>query len=101
MKRLLSLLTSALLMSLCSSFTFADDRNKNIDKLSSFKSTGATAGIVVPQEGKYMDNIKKNILPKIKMPAGFKISLFARVPWAWDEESSWNKSSAISAAIQR
>ena len=80
MKRLLSLLTSALLMSLCSSFTFADDRNKNIDKLSSFKSTGATAGIVVPQEGKYMDNIKKNILPKIKMPAGFKISLFARVP---------------------
>ena len=27
-----------------------------------------------------MDNIKKNILPKIKMPSGFKISLFARVP---------------------
>ena len=80
MKRLISLLTSALLISLFSSTSFADDRNKNIDKLSSFKSTGATAGIVVPQEGKYMDNIKKNILPKIKMPPGFKISLFARVP---------------------
>ena len=80
MKRLISLLTSALLISLFSSTSFADDRNKNIDKLSSFKSTGATAGIVVPQEGKYMDNIKKNILPKIVMPPGFKISLFARVP---------------------
>ena len=80
MRRLVSLLTSVLLISLWSSVSFADDRNKNIDKLSSFKSTGATAGIVVPQEGKYMDNIKKNILPKIKMPPGFKISLFARVP---------------------
>ena len=80
MRRLVSLLTSVLLISLWSSVSFADDRNKNIDKLSSFKSTGTAAGIVVPQEGKYMDNIKKNILPKIKMPAGFKISLFARVP---------------------
>ena len=80
MRRLVSLLTSVLLISLWSSVSFADDRNKNIDKLSSFKSTGASAGIVVPQEGKYMDNIRANILPKIKMPPGFKISLFARVP---------------------
>ena len=80
MRRLVSLLTSVLLISLWSSVSFADDRNKNIDKLSSFKSTGASAGIVVPQDGKYMDNIKANILPKIKMPPGFKISLFARVP---------------------
>jgi glucose/arabinose dehydrogenase len=80
MRRLVSLFTSVLLITLWSSGSFADDRNKNIDKLSSFKSTGASAGIVVPQEGKYMDNIKKNILPKIKMPPGFKISLFARVP---------------------
>ena len=70
MRRLVSLLTSVLLIILWSSGSFADDRNKNIDKLSSFKSTGTAAGIVVPQEGKYMDNIKKNILPKIKMPAG-------------------------------
>ena len=80
MNRLISIITSVLFLSLWSSVSFADDRNKNIDKLSSFKSTGASAGIVVPQEGKYVDNIKKNILPKIKMPAGFKISLFARVP---------------------
>ena len=80
MRRLVSLLTSVLLISLWSSVSFADDRNKNIDKLSSFKSTGASAGIVVPQDGKYMDNIRANILPKIKMPPGFKISLFARVP---------------------
>ena len=79
MKRLV-VITSALLISLLSSVSFADDRNKNIDKLSSFKSTGTAAGIVVPQDGKYMDNIRNNILPKIKMPAGFKISLFARVP---------------------
>ena len=80
MRRLVSLLTSVLLIILWSSGSFADDRNKNIDKLSSFKSTGASAGIVVPQDGKYMDNIRANILPKIKMPPGFKISLFARVP---------------------
>ena len=80
MSRLVSLITSVLLISLWSSVSFADDRNKNIDKLSSFKSTGASAGIVVPQDGKYMDNIRANILPKIKMPPGFKISLFARVP---------------------
>ena len=76
MRRLVSLLTSVLLISLWSSVSFADDRNKNIDKLSSFKSTGTAAGIVVPKEGKYMDNIKKNIIPKIKMPAGIKITLF-------------------------
>ena len=80
MRKLVSIITSFLLISLWSSISFADDRNKNIDKLSSFKSTGTAAGIVVPQDGKYMDNIKKNILPKIKMPPGFKISLFARVP---------------------
>ena len=79
MKRLV-VITSALLISLWSSVSFADDRNKNIDKLSSFKSTGTAAGIVVPQDGKYMDNVRNNILPNIKMPAGFKISLFARVP---------------------
>ena len=79
MKRLV-VITSALLISLWSSVSFADDRNKNIDKLSSFKSTGTAAGIVVPQGGKYMDNVRNNILPNIKMPAGFKISLFARVP---------------------
>ena len=80
MRKLVSIITSLLLISLWSSVSFADDRNKNIDKLSSFKSTGASAGIVVPQDGKYMDNIRANILPKIKMPPGFKISLFARVP---------------------
>ena len=80
MRKLISIITSAILISLWSSVSFADDRNKNIDKLSSFKSTGASAGIVVPQDGKYMDNIRANILPKIKMPPGFKISLFARVP---------------------
>ena len=80
MRKLISIITSAILISLWSSVSFADDRNKNIDKLSSFKSTGTAAGIVVPQDGKYMDNIRNNILPKIKMPAGFKISLFARVP---------------------
>ena len=32
MKRLISIITSALLISLWSSVSFADDRNKNIDK---------------------------------------------------------------------
>lgn len=37
-------------------------------------------GEVIPQNTKYAENIKKNILPNIKLPQGFKISLFAVAP---------------------
>jgi len=52
-----------------------------IKKLSSFKSTGlSTGGEKIPQKSELADNIKKNILPLVKLPPGFKIELFAVAP---------------------
>lgn len=52
----------------------------NLEKLSAFKSTGASLEMMtVPQGGKGAEAIKRN-LEKIKLPPGFKIELFAQVP---------------------
>ena len=52
----------------------------NLDTLGKFKVTGASADIpLIPQTGPKADGIKKT-LAKIKLPAGFKISLYALVP---------------------
>lgn len=51
----------------------------NLSKLGAFQVTGTGSGQVIPQEGKYADNIRK-VLKTIKMPAGFKIELFALAP---------------------
>jgi glucose/arabinose dehydrogenase len=51
----------------------------NLAKLGAFKTTGVTDFTVVDQGGDYAEGIKKN-LEKIKMPEGFKISLYAVVP---------------------
>ncbi len=51
----------------------------NLEKLSSFKTTGVTEFTVIEQTGANSDAIKKN-LEKIKLPEGFKISLYAIVP---------------------
>ena len=61
---------------------FAQGKNApgNLEKLSGFKSTGTSMDIPsIDQKG---DNAKaiKSILSAIKMPAGFKISLYAVVP---------------------
>ncbi len=48
-------------------------------KLEDFKSTGATTLASVPQGGPQADAIRKT-LADIKMPPGFKISLYALVP---------------------
>jgi Fe-S cluster assembly scaffold protein SufB len=45
-----------------------------------YKSGDTTKAIVIPQDTKFAANIKKNILPNIKMPSGFSIELFAVVP---------------------
>jgi glucose/arabinose dehydrogenase len=51
-----------------------------LEKLSDFKVTGAAIDVpTVPQDGKKAEAIKK-ILSKIKLPEGFKISLYAIVP---------------------
>ncbi len=52
----------------------------NLEKLSAFKTTGTPLELeTVPQTGKKADNIRK-FLNRIKLPAGFKIDLYAVVP---------------------
>ncbi|MEJ1157916.1 PQQ-dependent sugar dehydrogenase [Prosthecomicrobium sp. N25] len=51
----------------------------NLERLGEFKTTGMTEIPMVPQTGPKADAIKRN-LSKIKMPNGFKISLYALVP---------------------
>ena len=77
MKKITSLLITSVFLSFFSTVAFSDE---NVKKLSNFQATGTEPGIVIPQDTKFAENIKKNILPKIKMPPGFKISLFAVVP---------------------
>jgi glucose/arabinose dehydrogenase len=52
----------------------------NLEKLSEFKTTGTPMDIPqIPQTGAKADALKKN-LARIKLPPGFKISLYAIVP---------------------
>lgn len=51
----------------------------NLEKLSNFQSTGVTEFTFIEQGGDYAEGIKKN-LERIKLPAGFKIGLYAVVP---------------------
>ncbi len=60
-----------------SAYAAGDDAN--LDRLGKFQTTGTGQGQVIPQEGKYADNIRK-ILQTIELPPGFKIELFALAP---------------------
>ncbi|MDE2578059.1 MAG: PQQ-dependent sugar dehydrogenase [Hyphomicrobiales bacterium] len=61
-------------------FSVAAHADSSMDKLQQFKVTGPTTDIpLIPQTGAKADAIKKT-LAKIKLPAGFKISLYALVP---------------------
>jgi glucose/arabinose dehydrogenase len=51
----------------------------NLEKLSSFKTTGVTEFTFIEQGGDYAAGIKKT-LERIKLPDGFKIELYAVVP---------------------
>lgn len=51
----------------------------NLEKLGNFQKTGVNEIPVVPQTGRKVDAIRAN-LAKIKLPPGFKISLYALVP---------------------
>ena len=54
-------------------------KSTTMDKLEDFKSTGSATLVPVPQGGEKADAIRKN-LQSIKLPPGFKISLYALVP---------------------
>jgi len=71
----------ACILSLLISNAYSAGDAEQIKALSSFKKTGLDVkGEVIPQDTKYAANIKKNILPNIKLPQGFKIELFAVAP---------------------
>lgn len=54
-------------------------KSTTMDKLEDFKSTGSATLVPVPQGGEKADAIRKN-LQSVKLPPGFKISLYALVP---------------------
>ena len=74
--RHIAALTAALLLAAGT----ASAGTSNLEKLSAFKVTGTPLELeTVPQTGKKADNIRK-FLSRIKLPAGFKIDLYAIVP---------------------
>ena len=91
MKKIISILASLIVLTFFSNSAFAAGDAENIKLLSGFKKTGGGAGEVIPQDTKFADNVRKNILPNIRMPAGFKIELFAVAPDARHMAVSRNK----------
>src|SRR5215467_10707187 len=76
-KHLLIALSTA---ALTSTAALAQTPPTNLEKLGAFKTTGATPNIpTIPQTGPKADAVKKH-LTRIKLPAGFQISLYALVP---------------------
>ncbi len=72
--------TVAVAAFLCASAMSASAQTSdNLDKLGAFKTTGVTEIPTVPQTGRKVDAIKAN-LAKVKLPPGFKISLYGLVP---------------------
>ncbi len=79
MKKALCLCAALLLGSTAIAVAQQQPNPGNLEKLSSFKTTGTTEFTVIEQSGANADAIKKT-LEKIKLPEGFKISLYAIVP---------------------
>jgi glucose/arabinose dehydrogenase len=61
------------------SFAQGADVPDNLEKLSSFQSTGTMEFTFIEQTGDFADGIKRN-LEKVTLPDGFKIELYAVVP---------------------
>jgi glucose/arabinose dehydrogenase len=51
----------------------------NLERLGAFQTTGTEEPKPIPQEGRKADAIRRN-LQQVKLPAGFKIDLYALVP---------------------
>ncbi len=75
-KRLAFVFSMAVAFSATSAFAQSTD---NLEKLSGFKTTGTPMMTRIEQTGANADAIRAN-LAKIKLPAGFKIDLYAIVP---------------------
>lgn len=64
-------------VTLCMTPAIAQDAN--LEKLGGFKTTGTPMMQPIPQTGENIDALKA-IAAKIKVPEGFKVSLYAAVP---------------------
>jgi hypothetical protein len=62
---------------LCATSAFAQDAN--LEKLGGFQTTGTPMMVPIPQTGENAEALKA-IAAKIKVPAGFKVNLYAIVP---------------------
>jgi glucose/arabinose dehydrogenase len=70
------------LMLSCSATLFAASafsQDANLEKLGGFKTTGTPMMVPIPQDGENAEALKA-IAAKIKVPEGFKVSLYAIVP---------------------
>jgi glucose/arabinose dehydrogenase len=78
MRHLLMYPTAIAALVFAGSLAQADD---NMQKLGNMQATGTSMSAFgyVPQTGEYADQLRKN-LEQIKLPAGFKINLYAIVP---------------------
>ncbi|ALA19735.1 MULTISPECIES: sorbosone dehydrogenase family protein [Chelatococcus] len=70
---------TVLLAALLAGASFSAYAQDNLEKLSKFQTTGVATFTTVDQGGKKAEAIQA-ILQKIKLPEGFKISLYAIVP---------------------
>jgi glucose/arabinose dehydrogenase len=75
LKKLAIALTGATALLACNAFA----QDSNLEKLGGFKTTGTPMMVPIPQTGENIDALKA-IAAKIKVPAGFKVSLYAAVP---------------------
>ncbi len=93
MKKIINVLSVLFLSLFFTSNVFSAGDDEQIKKLSSFQKTGLNVkGEVIPQKTQYAENVKKNIISQIKVPAGFKVELFAVVPDARHMAVGRNKS---------
>jgi glucose/arabinose dehydrogenase len=92
MKKIIAILTAVFLSAtLVVGTGYGKGDAENIKKLGNFQKTDTGSGEVIPQDTKFAANVRKNILPNIKLPLGFSIELFAVAPDARHMAVSRNK----------
>lgn len=80
MRRKTIMMTASCFAVLFAHALYAQNQPDNLEKLESFRSTGAPIAMEqVPQGGARADAIRRN-LQKIRLPQGFRIDLYALVP---------------------
>ena len=66
MKKLITIVTSLVLTALMNTNVFAAGDDANLQLLGQFKRTDSAMGESIPQDTKFADNVRKNIIPNIK-----------------------------------